>query len=118
MKIALAALMALALAGALAFASAAHAQLPPIIVGGGTDSPPPGDGTTSETLTDPGPALLSGSGGSSTGYFLSPYLLMARLHSWFAPVTLQTPTSGMLSARSVRFASAGRPNARVSRVTW
>ena len=111
------ALMFLALIGMSTFVVPAHAQTVPVVVGGNLESPPPpGDGS-SATLTDSGSGLQSAVPAYADTYF-NPYLLLARLQGWIAPAGGPTPTSGMLSARSVRFASAGRPDARVRRVTW
>jgi hypothetical protein len=44
-------------------------------------------------------------------------LFLASIHRWVGEASLQTPTFSLPSARAVRFASAGRTNARVTRVT-
>ena len=45
-------------------------------------------------------------------------LFLAAMHGWMAGTNVTTPVRiGLPSARAVRFASAGRPNARVTRVT-
>lgn len=45
-------------------------------------------------------------------------LYLASIHGWMVGSSVQTPARiGLPSARAVRFASAGRPGARVTRVT-
>jgi len=44
-------------------------------------------------------------------------LFLASIHRWVGGASLQTPTFSLPSARAVRFASAGRTSARVTRVT-
>ncbi len=44
-------------------------------------------------------------------------LFLASIHRWVGGASLQTPTFSLPSARAVRFASAGRTDPRVTRVT-
>ena len=95
----------MALAGSV---SSAHAQTVGSYTGGNA------------TFTLP----TSGSDDAGTTISASPWTSLhyssffAAIHGWFGGSSVSTPVRiGLPSARAVRFASAGRPDARVTRAT-